>query len=349
MEPQCVNPNTGQVYRCEHCNAPLFRFEATSQRKRPCCDGGRLVRLGLRVPQPPPPMLEQISGRKWPRLCKPINSACTFASLCVRRDYAAGGKGFHHRGNSDSNFPSLSCLEGIAIYFAQTEEGSGAYTGRDAITTLTQASKQWWVFNKDLPATVHPDLPELIHNTQAALRRCHPLAKGANIGDTIAALAARGPQLRLVLPSQPDTTEVHAVHGNSGAGADADVPPEVEYVDREGKQLLPGAWDLAAFPGVWQEQPYNIAWRKGSGITRRQWARFVYYQQPVQLTRAPTLAQEYALSLISEIANFELAAVREKKTEFRRAHVADVRGSNDPERAARTIEAMPAAYTGALF
>ena len=68
----------------------------------------------------------------------------------------------------------------------------------------------------------------------------------------------------------------------------------------------------------------------------------------MQLTRAPTLAQEYALSLMSEIANFELAAVREKKTEFRRAHVADVRGSNDPERAARTIEAMPAAYTGAL-
>ena len=249
---------------------------------------------------------------------------------------------------SDSNFPSLSCVEGTAIYFAQTEDGSGAYTGRDAITTLTQAGKQWWVFNNDLPATIQPELPELIYKTQAALRRCHPLAKRANVGDTIAALAARGPQLRLVLPSQPDTTEVYAVHSNSSAGPDTEVPPEVEYVDREGKQLLPGAWGLAAFPGVWQEQPYNIAWSKESGVTRRQWARFVYYQQPAQLMRAPTLAQEYALSPISDIANFELAAVREKKTQFRRAHVRDVRGSNDPERAARTIEAMHAAYTSAL-
>lgn len=126
--------------------------------------------------------------------------------------------------------------------------------------------------------------------------------------------------------------------------------PAPDYVNREGKTLLPGFWDHAAFPLLFQEPPYSLDWRTykdKNRITRRDYGQWLIYSQSLAIVRSPTLAQEYFLALNSDILNYELYCYREASAPFRQVTAKDVRNAEDRESAARKVTRLPATIVSA--
>lgn len=224
LEPSCIDPSTGAPFRCPFCDAVLFTHEATSGRKTPCCDDGRLVRACIAVPEVSRAVRAVLLDPRWPQLCRAVNNACTLASRCVRRGTAAGGRGMHIRSGSAAGCrgpPGCIWLEGAVCFFEQTPGVSRAYAGRDAITTLTQASKQWWVFAAPLPDGVDDDVADLIGRMRAAIVRNHAAcAEGIAVHRRLEAVAENAPHLRVSIRRRGATDEVHvAMNCASADGA----------------------------------------------------------------------------------------------------------------------------------
>ena len=347
IAPVSIDPSTGRVYRCRWCNSPLFQSEAAPERQTMCCRNGRDAHLTPASLMPPPSIRALMRDGRWPRLSRQVNSACSFANICVARGLNDGGRGFHTPATAQ---PKTLRLEGKVMYFYQRASDT-ASTCAAAIKSLIQASKSWWTVARSdaaMPATADADLRDLTAQMRRELKqhhqRCEELEcadSGSESGDD-----ASQAELRLEFQHQPQATEVMAVHTTDEA--DYEGPPAPQYTRRDGKPLPPGELDSAAFPALWQKQPYSADMRgTGEGkLTRRKWLKRVMMMQLPQLTRSPGLAQEYLLSVWSEIEEFALQGVREQMKRWKKNNCEHVRNSDNPEAAAGTMDSMPTTYVG---
>ena len=137
LEPKCIDPATGSVYRCQFCNAPLFQNEAASTRKTPCCADGRLAHLTFAEHQPSANKLAIMHDPRWPFLSRQVNAACTFANTCIVQPLTHGGRGIHQ---VQTAHPKALRLEGKVMYYFQ--RANEVATG--VVHSLCRAAKGWW-------------------------------------------------------------------------------------------------------------------------------------------------------------------------------------------------------------
>lgn len=174
LQPQALTEN-GDAYMCEHCGSKLLRSEAL-QKVSLCCNSGKYASYTL--PDTPEDALAIYYDPAYPALSRSINQACTYACTLVQRSLTDHGKGFHCPIGEQM---SQMRLEGTVMFFSQQIEPAdmdGACASlklrtEAAKSTLTQASKLWWVVSKPLPPDTADDLQRLIPAARAMLQNHH--------------------------------------------------------------------------------------------------------------------------------------------------------------------------------
>ena len=347
LEPKCIDPATGSVYRCQFCNAPLFQNEAASTRKTPCCADGRLAHLTFAEHQPSANKLAIMHDPRWPFLSRQVNAACTFANTCIVQPLTHGGRGIHQ---VQTAHPKALRLEGKVMYYFQ--RANEVATG--VVHSLCRAAKGWWtVASVDgrggaMSTTADDDLRELIERMRAELKTSHQLcrttaAQPGGAHDGAHDNAQDTPAFQTEFQHRPPTSEVMVVHDNDEPGYHG--PPAPEYRDSSGRQLLPGEADSVAFPVLFDKPPYDVS-QRGTGpqqATQRKWAKRVMHVGLPQLLRSPQLAQEWVLSKWSQIEDFALRGVRMQQERLMRNPARHSWREQDDE---DEDNSMPTTYAG---